>query len=483
MNPVEHLADLSVNRARSRQSSEMLVAFDHRSAPVRRAINWYAIVWLVEGGLRRWIFPDIADALLVIRDPLVVLIYILAYQAKLLEFGRIEIAAAVIASLGFFATFIVGHGNLTVATYGWRTLILHLPLMYVMGKSLDLRYLIWLSRWMLLAVLPMTLLLVAQFYSPPTALVNIGVGGVGTAGFSGALDRLRPPGTFSFIIGPVYFYSLATACLFLEIFRGKAPRWLLLMAGVGIIIACPVSISRLLLFTVLIVVITGMIALLNFHKLSARAIMRAAMPGLLAIIALSQLSVFQDGLSAFSSRWETSTTDEGGVSTAIFYRFFINLIDPIRTALDQPAFGHGLGMGTNVGAKLLIGQLTFLGGEAEWFRLIFEMGTILGTAFIFLRMIMCIDLFSRARIAWQANNPAPMILLSVAAIPIAEGQWGQPTSLGFAVFSGGLVLAATRVPRLGRRTLDQRSLTCIPLPSPNRSGPLLSDRKTIRPPG
>jgi hypothetical protein len=48
--------------------------FEQQTAGIRRLIWLYLVLWLIEGGLRRWFLPGLATPLLLIRDPLVVAI-------------------------------------------------------------------------------------------------------------------------------------------------------------------------------------------------------------------------------------------------------------------------------------------------------------------------------------------------------------------------------------------------------------------------
>jgi hypothetical protein len=383
----------------------------------------------------------------VIRDPLVIYIYFVAAQAGMFRLGAVELWAIALTAISFLATFVSGHADLIVALYGARTMVLHLPLIYVMGRALDIRYVNNLAKLVLILLLPMTALVVDQFYSPQSALVNVGVGGIGSAGFAGALDRFRPPGTFSFISGPVYFYALATACFFYQFLIGRTPTWFLSVAGICILVACPVSISRTFIAGVLITTSVGLVVLGLSRRLSSNILLRAGLVIFIASLALTQLPVVSDAVEAFEARWYASTTQEGGVSAAILDRFIDGLTGPFITAIQQPTFGFGLGMGTNVGAKLLVGRVGFLGGEAEWFRVISEMGPIIGVLFIGVRIAIFVGLLRFARQCWSNGNPVPSLFLSVAALPLLQAQWGQPTSLGFTMFASGLVLAAGRVPR------------------------------------
>ena len=102
-------------------------------------------------------------------------------------------------------------------------------------------------------------------------------------------------------------------------------------------------------------------------------------------------------------------------------------------------------MGTNAGAMMLSGNIDFLISEGEWGRLIGEMGLLLGLGAILVRVTLGLQLFVKSIRAIGSNNSLPWMLLSFAFLSILQGQWAQPTSLGFAILSGGLVLASLKV--------------------------------------
>src|SRR5690606_36157034 len=105
------------------------------------------------------------------------------------------------------------------------------------------------GKFMLAFALVMTPLIIWQFYSPQTAWVNRGVGGEGSAGFSGALGYFRPPGTYSFNSGVAQFYSLLAVFVFyFWLHPGVVRRSLLLAASVALVTALTFSVSRTLVF-------------------------------------------------------------------------------------------------------------------------------------------------------------------------------------------------------------------------------------------
>ena len=166
---------------------------------LKRGVWAYFLLLIFEGALRKWVLPELAAPLLVVRDPIALWLLVLAWRRGLLPATPYLTGMLLVGIVGFFTALLFGHGNLTVAVYGVRILLLHFPLSFVIGRVFDRADVERVGRAMLWIAVPMTVLIGLQFYSPQSDWVNRGVGGdVEGAGFSGALDFFRPPGTFSF---------------------------------------------------------------------------------------------------------------------------------------------------------------------------------------------------------------------------------------------------------------------------------------------
>src|SRR6218665_2295074 len=102
---------------------------------VRRLIWLYFWLIIFEGALRKWVFPSLSDVLLIIRDPVVLLIY---FQALRGDFFPKHWLVKVTIVLGVFTFFwgcmhIYAGGSkimVLVTLYGVRTYFLHLPLIF-----------------------------------------------------------------------------------------------------------------------------------------------------------------------------------------------------------------------------------------------------------------------------------------------------------------------------------------------------------------
>jgi hypothetical protein len=409
---------------------------------IRQLIYLYLILWLVEGGLRRWFLPGLATPLLLIRDPVVIAIYAVCISKNLFPFNAFILTGLLLALLTFINALTLGHGNVLVALYGMRCDFLHVPLIFIMGRVLRQKDLVALAKVAAWMAIPYTILLVAQFYQPQDAWVNRGVGGdMAGAGFDGANGHFRPPGTFSFISGPSQLYPLFAACWFAGLLSGRLPFWLIIGSGLAILIAIPVSISRAFFLGVALVAIAGVGAMIVGKRLSIGMLVKVALIALVLPLAAAQLPAFKDGMEAFSARWETATTDVGGFQEAIVDR----VLDSLFGSFENVTYsGLGTGFSTNVGQKFLTQEVGFGASEGEWGRLLYDNGFIIGSLLIAYRVALAGSIMFAAIRAWR-RSPQSLVFASAAFMLVLNGQWGQATTLGSAVIAGGLTLAAANV--------------------------------------
>ena len=417
------------------------IAFEDDLRPIRQMISLYLILWLIEGGLRRWFLPGLSTPLLLIRDPVVISIYFLAWSRNLFPTNAVVVFGIILSFLGVASALMVGHGNLMVALYGARCDFLHVPLIFIMGRVLRPGDVLAVARIAVWLVIPYTALMVAQFDEPQTAWVNRGLGDSLTgAGYNGGAEgHFRPPGTFSFITGPALLYPLFTACWFVLLLARKLPVWLMVASGLAILVAIPVSISRGLFLAVAMVTAVGIVVLLMSGRLSLQLLIQVALAAILIPLVAAQIPAFKDGMAAFGKRWENSTTEAGGFQQAIVDRVVENLFGSFDKVT---CLGLGTGFSTNVGQKLLTSQLGFGASEAEWGRLLYDNGFLLGSLLIGYRVALASIIALAALRSWRRRSPSSLIIISAGFLNILNGQWGQATELGAAIIAGGLALAA-----------------------------------------
>ncbi len=444
-----------------------------------KTLIWaYLVLLLIEGALRKWVLPGMADELLIVRDPVVLAIYALALGTGMFPTNRFILAIAVLAGLSVVASLLGGHGNLLVIAYGLRINYLHLPLIWIMGRALNRRDVERLGAFLLVMAIPMTLIMVRQFNAPMTAWINRGVGNDEVGQLFGAEGRIRPPGLFAFITGPQLFFPLCAAFFFDEISGAKRLPWYLLIGcGLAIALALPLSISRTVMLG------TGLVAAafvfsLPFTSTRFTALFRPLL--LLAFVgaSLSQLPVFREGLGVFMSRWNSvADASDGAAWTNVMDRTVNGFTNPYYFIQLAPLLGHGIGTGSNVGARLTSGEVGFLLAEEEWGKVLLELGPVLGAAFIILRLILAGWL---GLLAWRAlrqnRNALPLLIFTATAMTILQGQWAPPTVLGFAVIGAGLLLGALNLPDDGKtpalpHSHRESEPAFSPLPTPSARRP------------
>jgi hypothetical protein len=420
---------------------------EHGQMLIKKGIWVYFILIILEGALRKWFVPALATPLLIIRDPVAVWLLYTAWKYDKFP-SNIYITGIFFAGiLGFFTTMLIGHGNLFVAIYGERILLLHFPLIFLIGNTLDHNDVIKMGRVFMWMAIPMVILVALQFYTPQSSFFNRGIGGEGSSGFSGANGFFRPAGTFSFTTGLTEFYTVIAAFVVYFWFNPqKIKRWVLIGATIALMVAIPLSISRTLTFQIALTLLFTLIATLNNPKYFTNII-----AGLLGIVllffALNQTGIFGTAVDTLVIRFTEANEIEGGVIKTLTNRTIANVDEPYLGD-DFPFFGMGVGMGTNAGARILVGRSDkFLVSEGEWGRLVGEMGSILGTFVLFIRVAICFKILVEGYKGLKVNNILPWLLLSVDFQLISQGQWAQPTALGFAVLFAGLNIAAFKLSR------------------------------------
>ena len=328
-----------------------------------------------------------------------------------------------------------------------RSDFLHVPMIFIIGRTLTPARLMTVCQAAVILSIPYTLLLVAQFYSPQSAWVNRGLGGSLTgAGFTGAEGKFRPPGTFSFITGPASLYPMFAACWFLYVYKSKDKFASLLgsVSALAILVAIPVSISRSLFISVLLVVVVGVAAGPLRFGIRLKAHTAIVLLGAICLAPLAlTIPAVQDGLFAFSSRWTASTTTQGGVQVAILQRFYGDTLGVVLNP-NVPFFGSGTGFSTNVGQQQLRSFVGFGNSEGEFGRLLYDNGVVVGGFLLMYRVALSFFLVSRSLHGWFRNDQIAFVFLMASFLFVLMGQWSQTTAQGAATIAAGLTLAATR---------------------------------------
>jgi hypothetical protein len=407
---------------------------------IKRLVWLYFWLLIFEGALRKWVVPQYSAPLLIVRDPVVLLIYILAIGRGLFPKGPFIAWIVLLAMLSFFAS-LAGIGTLKVTLFGLRTNFLHLPLIFLLPNVFDGRDVKTMGKWLMILSPPMALLALAQFRAAPDAWINAAAGGERGGQLYAAMGRIRPPGLFSFVTGMVSYLTFVTAFLFCHFLDGKIFRHILMLVSVpSLVLALGISGSRSAVAAVSIVFFMLVFICIRRGKLASGAL-KYTFVLWLVYFGMSYLPVFQQGMMVQRERFESG----GGVHEGLVNRFVDELVNSFDACSTAPMLGLGLGLGTNAGAGMVSGERQFLLAEGEWGRVILESGPLLGIAFILLRLGILVHLWNASLRKPHEGSSLPLLLLSATGLDLLTGQFGQPTGLGFVVLGSGLCLAsATR---------------------------------------
>ncbi|MGQ7947229.1 hypothetical protein [Flavobacterium sp. WC2509] len=410
---------------------------------IKIAIWLYFLLWIFEGALRKWILPSLSTPLLVVRDPIAIYIILRAFYLDVKFVNPYIVVSFIITILSFIITLTFGHGNIFVGLYGARIMLLHFPLIFIIGSVFTKEDLLKMGRVMLAVNILVTLIVYLQFISPQTAFINIGIGGEGSAGFTGYRGYFRPSGTFSFTTGLSSYYILVSVFVFyFWLSKEFCSKILLISSTIALLIALPLTVSRTAVGGVMLVGLFAFIGSSTSFKSIFRVLFMVVIIISLFIVLQKTTSVFSLGTEVFMSRVDEASVVEKGQNSSFIGRALSGFTDPIINLLKSPLFIGNLGMGTNAGSQMLTGKVKFLISEGELGRVAGEQGLILGGGLIALRLLLAISLFYKSIKLPGTYKLLPLAFCGSALFLITQGQWAQPSMLGCSVIAAGLLDAS-----------------------------------------
>ena len=418
-----------------------------------RYIRWlivtYLILLVIEGALRKWVFPQFSNALLIVRDPVVIAIYFFAIRARVFPRNGFMISLTALALLSWAAGILVllpylaPHSVVLVTAYGVRSNFLHLPLIFILPRVLNLADVKRIGWWTIVATIPMAALMVLQFKASPDSFINRAAGLGEGQQIQTSGGKIRPPATFSFISGAIFYLSAATAFLLhAALSKLEYRTWLLVGAGLSLIVGVGVSGSRGAVLAVGMV-IASLAVIMLVRPSAMTSFGRNVLLSAVIAWGVSQVPIFWEGVGILSERFAESGGETGNaVVSGLASRVLGGFAEGLAYITRVPAFGFGLGIGTNGGARMIVGRPVFLLAEGEWARVILESGPILGLGFLIWRTALVCRIGYHAVRQLSLGNTLPIFLFSAGFFALLDGPFGQPNSVGFAVVLNGLCLAA-----------------------------------------
>jgi hypothetical protein len=413
---------------------------------IKKLIWVYFILLLFEGALRKWFLPGLSQGLLIVRDPIALLIYYIAYSKEIFPSQNkyiIRLFQWVILAVGL--SIIINHAHPATIAYGARTNLLHFPLIFIMGKVLNHKDVVNFGKAFLVLALPMTWVVAQQFQADRYDIMNVASGGIGHQMMTSG-DKVRASGTFSFISGIVFYYCFAVAFIIHGFLNKNAfPKWMLYLGTGATFLAMVTAGSRSVIAESLQVV--ACFGFLAYYRPKEFGRIGATVFGisLIVLFLYSQIDLFKEGLGFLSLRFEEASNVEGNPIEAYFIRYREIISSPYYYNMWTGFFGNGLGTATRAGSALGGG---YGGAELSWSRPVMENGFWVGILFLAWRVWITKDLLLICIKAVKNGHYLAIFIFGAAGPVLLFGLLGQPTNLGFAAFGGGLCLAAAKYQKL-----------------------------------
>jgi hypothetical protein len=405
-----------------------------------RWLIWIYFFLLIFEGFLRMVLPMFADALLVARDPFLLIMYLVAHVSRVFPWNRFVIMLWI---LGFIALAfgLSTNPNLPIISlYGFRVAFLHVPLIFLIANVMEEKDILDIGRWFLILSIPIAILMAIQFRMGPDHWLNRGID-MQFRQIESAGGKIRPPGTFTFTLGPSIFFAFVVSFIMYDQFHKVYSKTLIILATSATCLGLAVSGSRYALASSGTVVLLAVVAVLLAKPKAVSSFVKFAFVVAIGLIIMSQFSIFGEGVDVFSQRITAAGVAEGGFE-GFLMRAFGEYIVAIGKVSHADIMGAGLGFGTNAGAALMTSQRGFTLAEGEWARVILEMGPYVGLVFLSMRLGLVVWLGLKCFNAAKMGKMLPIMLFGSCATVILSGQWGQTTVLGFAALGGGLCVAA-----------------------------------------
>ena len=410
--------------------------------------NLFMATWicvLLQGALRKWVFPGVA-ALYLIQDVPLTLAYIYALWKGLVWGGRLAWMCLLVSAVLAIQTtlqVIFGDLQLRTAVMGLHQYVYYLPILFLAPVCFNFKHRRRFIRWNMLITVPMALMAALQSRAPKGAWINRTSAGedTGLGGLSG--DHVRATGTFNFTVSYAIWCGFVVGLVMGEwllapqrrSFQSKA---MLIICTMSAIVATLVSGSRVAVMLAALAFLGGFAAVIvtrNVRLIVRFSAVILLLPVLVVVSYFAAPASFQAVVDRFSGEGQQQGIEDR--------------IDKMFTAFTWAAGYSGLGVGIGVGIPAANpGHVAFVLSENESIRIVQEMGTYTGTVLVLLRdwagLWLVLAGFRALRLPLGHNLPHAVPLAFAAAPIIMAGDLthSAPVTATQEFFWSALILGA-----------------------------------------
>lgn len=446
----------------------------------RTAVPAAMLLVVFEGAVRKWLLPGAQDLIYFAKDVVLLGAYLgflcdaprLRHRVASLPFLYFGIALS--ATFGLLQMFNPNLPNLLVGILGFKAYFFYVPLLFVLPAAFpsDAAAFRFLRRYALLAI-PVGILAVAQFLSPPGSVLNAYARTAAEessyATTFGSSTHVRVTATFPYITGYAS-YLLATAVLLMTIlaarrweFRGN---WLIYAALGMTFLGMLMTGSRgpVVVFAVILPLYWWLVVIRERQK----AVVLGRMIAGAVLLAAFLFYAGGDAIAAFQGR-------AAGSGTEIFDRMLSPAVAPFKVLPRVGLLGYGIGSTHQTAAALAGSPVPFswLKGlliEVESGRVMVELGPIGFLLVYFIRFQLAALALVKAltlRTRFHRTLAAASFVFFLASIP--GGVIFDVTAGVYYWFFAGLLVLAMGLDREPARA----GMPAPARPTPVPAGPLV----------
>lgn len=378
----------------------------------RRLIISVLVLVVLEGIARKWILPQAANLIYFVKDFVLIIAYYkyFVYYGKKIKSHNINFLILLLAIWALAQAFNPELGSPIVGFFGLRAYLLYIPLMWMLpdlfSESIDELYK-FIRNYSLL-VIPICLLAIAQFFSPPSSPLNVyasGAENVTTFGV-GTEAIVRVTGSFPYITGFGTYLSVSFTFLIPLLTLKQSVTWrnLTIIELLLVVVSSFMTGSRTVVFYQLFFMIGYVLIFLFTDRSQALPIIKKFTFPLIVGATIIPI-YFSKSISIFNQRVEQNS-NEGST------RYFTPFIEPINAVYQvfKIKFMDSYGTGFTHQATPIIRNLLKLTqvrpiyadadyaslasiGEGEWGRVAIEIGAVGLIAWISVRLCLLLALW------------------------------------------------------------------------------------------
>ena len=391
----------------------------------------YIILFFIEGAFRKWILPNYSDYFLLCRDPVAILIIFWGFSFIPYYFKKwtflikyLLYLFVILGLLQFYNLHFTKLGSIFIIIYGLRSNFLHYPLIPIFIGIITPTYFRKINYLIVLFCVVNLVLMYLQYNSSKDSFINYGQRGISGAQIGFIDDLIRPCGTFSYVIGPMY---IMPTCLLLGLYNFIQEKYLdyytSLLAILTSLLSMFICGSRTLVLINISIIVTSFLFLSSHTKKVFTLLVSTLLT--ITVCLLYNFNYYLNIKDRFIIANEIETTT---YNNSIISRL-INIISiPLDEIKNTPILGYGLGMGSNVASEINRGYIDFSLGEYEYERLYNEIGPIFLFILILFRLYLIKILFNRFKLLKYKLSYFYLLILPILLMLFSNTS--QTTSLG-----------------------------------------------------